>query len=341
RHVLLGGLALLVASNLLFPLLARDSGSALVLRALAGVGHVGAYIPAIRLVSERFAGARRGAAVGFFVAAGYAGTTFSYTFMGLLLGSLPNWQAAYLTTALVGLAALPLAFVAGRIQTPQAPATAHTAARGRLDLTILADRAVALNTLAYALHTAELYLARLWFPLLLAASLAAQGLSAADAAVRAATLSGLMFMMGIAGVFSGGYLSDRLGRCWGAAMIFGLSGVCSLLAGPLLAAPLLLIGLGFVYGFATAADSAIYSTAIIEIAPAGRVGSAQAVQSFIGFAIGALAPLIAGSLLDSRAGAGGWLLAFGFNALLALIGVASLWALRRLPAAARMAGGRR
>jgi MFS family permease len=345
QRVMVASLALLVVSNILFPLLARDVWSAMLLRALASVGHVGAYIPPTRLVSDRFPGARRGAAVGFFVAAGFAGTTFSYTFMGLLLNALPGWRAAYLVTALVGLAALPLALWAERLsrseQKPPPTIPPTTPPRGRLELAVLADGAVALNTLAYALHTAELYLARLWFPLLLAATLAAQGMEARDAAIRAATLSGFMFMMGIAGVFAGGYLSDRVGRCWGAALLFGVSGLCSLLAGPLIAAPGLLMAMGFVYGFATAADSAIYSTSIIEIAPPEQIGSALAVQSFMGMAVGALVPVIAGSLLDSSSGATGWYLAFGFNALIAVAGVAALLALRRLPSAARMAGGRR
>jgi MFS family permease len=148
-------------------------------------------------------------------------------------------------------------------------------------------------------------------------------------------------MLGIPGVFTGGWLSDRLGRSAGAALIFALSGLCSLLAGPLLAVPTLLLALGFVYGFITAADSAIYSTSIIELAPPDRIGSAQAVQSFVGFAIGALVPVIAGSILDAGAGPSRWTLAFGFNALLAAAGVWALLALRRLPAALRMAGGKR
>ena len=38
---------------------------------------------------------------------------------------------------------------------------------GRLTLSALRDRRIALVIAAYALHTAELYLARLWLPLLL------------------------------------------------------------------------------------------------------------------------------------------------------------------------------
>lgn len=328
QRVLVVGIAILVGGNLLFPFFAHDIGSGALLRALTGAGQVGAYIPAIRLVTERFPGPRRATAVGFFVAAGYAGTTLSYTFMGQLLARLPSWQAAYFVTSLVGVGGLVFALIATRGGASVTPAPAS----GRLDLRVLRMPAVTLNTVAYALHTAELYLARLWFPLLLGAALVQSGMADDAAVVRAATLSGLMFMMGIAGVFMGGALSDRIGRWRGATLIFSVSGLCSLIAGFLLDAPALLIALGFVYGFATAADSAIYSTSIVEVAPPGQVGSAQAVQSFVGFAIGALVPVIAGSLLDRQSGPQGWIWAFGFNALLAAGGVGALWTLSRLRA---------
>ena len=153
---------------------------------------------------------------------------------------------------------------------------------------------------AYALHTAELYLARLWLPLLLGASLVRSGYDAEGAVSLAAALAGFMFMTGIGSVLAGGWLSDRLGRPTAAALIFSASGACSFAAGGLVGLPpACLVALGFVYGFVTAADSAIYSTAVTELAPRGRVGSTQAVQSFVGFGVGAAAPVLAGSILDA------------------------------------------
>jgi len=195
---------------------------------------------------------------------------------------------------------------------------------------------------AYALHTAELYLARLWLPILLGATFVSQGTDPVTAASLAATLAGFMFMTDIAGVFVGGYLSDRIGRTAGAAMIFAVSGACSFAAGWLVGwTPALLIGIGFVYGFITAADSAIYSTAVTELSLKNRIGSAQAVQSFVGFTVGATAPVLAGTILDLARSASGWGLAFSFNGLLAVIGVAALLWLHRLPKAAQMATGKR
>jgi MFS family permease len=105
--------------------------------------------------------------------------------------------------------------------------------------------------------------------------------------------------------------------------------------------PSLLVVLGFLYGFARAADSAIYSTAVAEVAPPEGLGSAQAVQSFAGFAVGAVAPVVAGSILDAVRSSQGWALAFGFNAALAVPAVLCLLWLRRLPEAVRMAAGKR
>ena len=202
---------------------------------------------------------------------------------------------------------------------------------GRLTLSALRDRRIALVIAAYALHTAELYLARLWLPLLLGASLVRSGYDAGEAVSLAAALAGFMFMTGTGSVLAGGWLSDRLGRPTAAALIFSASGACSFAAGWLVGLPpAYLVALGFVYGFVTAADSAIYSTAVTELAPRGRVGSTQAVQSFVGFGIGAAAPVLAGSILDASGSTMAWGLVFSFNGALAVIGVVFLVWLRRL-----------
>jgi MFS family permease len=345
------GVAVMVLSSLLFPLLARDPWSAGLLRLLSGAGHVLAYVLGVQLVTRRFASQRRGLAVGIFVSTGYAGTTLSYTVIGLLLDRFTSWRHAYLIAAATSgiglLLAIVLAVWSGTHQPVPSSPERHedrpqgSASSGRLDLTVLSRRSILLVILAYSVHTAELYLARLWFPLLLGAMLVHSGRSTPEATAMAATLSGLMFMMGVIGVLFGGMLSDRIGRSAGAAIIFVLSGLCSFVAGWLIPAPpLFLIGLGFAYGFLTAADSAIYSTAAVELSPPGRIGSVQAAQSFVGFGVGAIVPVLAGTILDVGGSSAGWGLAFSFNGLLATAGIFALLRLRRSPDAAMLADGR-
>ena len=336
EKILLAGAVVVSVAHLLFPLLARGFVVGGTLRFFMGMGQVAAYIPGVQLVSERFRLGKRGTAVGLFVAAGYAGTTLSYSFTGLMLERAGGWRSAYLTTSLVGLVGVALAvwllWLARNNGNRLSVISNQLGKKGKLDLGVLRDRPVMLVILGYALHTAELYLARLWFPLLLGVALVNNGRSPLEATATAATYSGFMFMMGIIGVMAGGYLSDYLGRGRGAALIFALSGLCSFVVGWLTAVPTpWLIGLGFFYGFVTAADSAIYSTAVTELSPPGKVGSTQAVQSFLGFTIGAIVPVLAGGILDSAGGtAVAWGLAFTFNGLLAVVGVASQLYLQRL-----------
>ena len=336
EKILLAGAVVVSVAHLLFPLLARGFVVGGALRFLMGMGQVAAYIPGVQMVSERFRLGKRGTAVGLFVAAGYAGTTLSYSFTGLMLERAGGWRSAYLTTSLVGLVGVALAvwllWLARNNGNRLSVISNQLVKKGKLDLGVLRDRPVMLVILGYALHTAELYLARLWFPLLLGVALVNNGRSPLEATATAATYSGFMFMMGIIGVMAGGYLSDYLGRGRGAALIFALSGLCSFVVGWLTAVPTpWLIGLGFFYGFVTAADSAIYSTAVTELAPPGKVGSTQAVQSFLGFTIGAIVPVLAGGILDSAGGtAVAWGLAFTFNGLLAVVGMASQLYLQRL-----------
>ncbi|HYX26614.1 MAG TPA: hypothetical protein VFC23_20845, partial [Thermoanaerobaculia bacterium] len=89
----------------------------------------------------------------------------------------------------------------------------------------------------------------------------------------------------------------------------------------------LLVAAGCVYGVLVSADSAIYSTAVTELAPRDRIGSAQAVQAFLGFGATAAAPLAAGWLID---------LGVGWGGVFALAGVVGLGlALSLLPLARR------
>ena len=342
RRVLFVSVAVMAVSNALFPLLANDVWSAMLLRCAAGAGHIGAYIPGVRLVSLRFAGARRGTAVGAFVSIGFIGTTGSYAVTGWLLDLTDSWRSAYLIVALAGLVGVAIALYILLERRSSDEGDSASPATGRLSLSVLRARPILLLNLAYALHTAELYLARLWLPLLLVAALVSGGRDPRDAAVMAATWAGFMFMIGAVGVFIGGALSDRMGRTAGAALIFAISGAVSFAVGWLTGAPIgLLIALGFVYGFATSADSAIYSTAATELAPPNLIGSTQAVQNLIGFAVGAAAPILAGAILDLFGGSLGWGLSFTLNGVLAVLGVAALLILRRQPIATNMANGRR
>ncbi len=335
--IMLAGISLTAVSGVLFPLFAEGLWTGSALRFLYGVGHVCVYITGIRLTALRFSKKGRGLAVGVFVSAGYAGTTVSYVLMGVLLDLFERWEPAYLATTLPGLLGVAVTLLLGLEKSTVASRSERTTVMaGWLSLAPLRDRRLMLVVMAYALHTAELFVARLWLPLLLVAALMMGGFDSDAAASRAATLAGFMFMTGIFSVLLGGWMSDRFGRIRTASSIFAVSGICSFLAGWLVGLPITwLVVLGFLYGFFTAADSAIYSTAVTELAPRNLVGSAQAVQSFIGFVVGTGAPVVAGSILDLSGVQSAWILVFSFNGVLAAAGIACLLWLRRIPVSSK------
>ena len=142
----------------------------------------------------------------------------------------------------------------------------------------------------------------------------------------AATIGGLAMASGAIGPVMGGVISDKWGRAASASAIFALSGVCSFAVGWMVGFPwALLVGVSIIYGWAIAADSAIYSTAVTEVAEPQRLGSTMAVHSFVGFMGGVVGPIFAGVILDVSPEALKWGLTFSATGILA---IAAIWAMR-------------
>ena len=129
--------------------------------------------------------------------------------------------------------------------------------------------------------------------------LIAQGEDATSAAVTGATVGGLALVLGAVGPVTGGIISDRLGRAVSASGILAVSAACSVVMGWAIDAPwAFIVALTVVYGWATAADSAIYQTGVIEASGGERLGSTLALQAFIGLLGGVAGPILLGGILD-------------------------------------------
>src|SRR5256712_1817536 len=63
-----------------------------------------------------------------------------------------------------------------------------------------------------------------------------------------------------------------------------------------------IVPVGGISAALVAAASAVSSPAVTELAPAARIGSAQALQAVAGFGIGSLGPIVAGVTLDLGSG---------------------------------------
>ena len=302
RRIIVSGAAVSALASIALPLVAHDPWTAVLLRVVAGAGLAGVYMPGVRLVAATAAAERRGLAVGLFVASFYLGSAASFLYAGLLIGGTAGWREAMLSSGLLSGLAVPLALAGAR---------SLPAPGGRLliDLSVLRVRPLMRTIAAYSGHAWELFAARAWMTAFLASVLVAQGASTADATGEAGRWSAIILAAGIPAVFIGGWVSDHLGRA-GTALIAALaSGALAFVFGALGSAPWpLLLAVGFVYSGLVAADSAVYSTTVTELAPPGKLGSAQAIQAFLGFGAGSIGPPAAGLALDLGLG---WVAVFG------------------------------
>lgn len=311
--LLVGGAALSAVASLALPLLAHDVAGAVLTRLAAGAGLAGVYMPGVRIIAATTPETRRGAAVGLFVAAFYLGSALSFFYAGVFLAD--GWRNAAMSSALI-------AAIAALIAIPASRGVRAVGSRGVLDPTVLRSSPLVRTIAAYSGHAWELFAARAWLSAFLAAILVAAGAPTEHAAAEAGRWAAVILAAGIPAVFLGAWLSDHAGRVRTALAVGLASGAIGLVFGALGAAPWpLLVGVAFAYSGLIAADSAVYSTRVTELAPAGRIGSAQAIQAFGGFALGAAGPVASGVALDLGLG---WVGAFAVAGAASVLACAPL-----------------
>jgi len=96
KHIFIGSALWSGTANLLFGLFAHDYLSAMVLRALTGIGMGGTYMPGLKLVAERFEPSKRGRAVGIYVGALVLGASLSLAVTGAVAAA-TDWRTAIIT----------------------------------------------------------------------------------------------------------------------------------------------------------------------------------------------------------------------------------------------------
>lgn len=320
-------------AGLAFAFFAQGFRSAALLRALAGIGLAGTYVPGMRLVAERFASERRGLAIASYASAFGLGSAMSLALTGHL-ARLAGWKAAMGITALGPLLAAGLA---AAVLSPVPP----PARRGPrlLDARVFRNRPALWMIAGYCAHNWELFGMRAWLPPFLAASFVRRGATVVEASSLAATLVSGVLLVGAASNVAGGWVSDRWGRQRVIVISQAISAACSLTIGWLFAAPLwMILAVAAVYGVFVTSESGALSTGVTELAEPSALGATLAVQSCFGFLAAALAPASVGFLLDRfQPAAGGptagslwqWGPAFAILGLGVLLGPLSILSLSR------------
>ncbi|MBS4032167.1 MAG: MFS transporter [Clostridiales bacterium] len=282
-------------SGILFSLFANSFLSALILRSLTGFGLAGTYMPGLKMVSASFPSEERGKAVGLYVGTFSLGTALSLFLTGLLMGYF-HWRTALFITSLGPIIGGLLA-----IKTLNNMPPVQVELQGERDVRrqVFTNRPALLVMVGYMAHMWEMFGMRGWIVAFFAAALVSRSSGVAAAASYGAQISALIILAGAFSTVWAGRLSDRYGRVRTIQVIMLAGAFCSFIFGwlrPLPVAVLILFSL--IYGFFVTAESSVLSTAVTEEVPFPCLGSAMALQSFLGWTAAAVSPIIFGIVLD-------------------------------------------
>ena len=319
--------------NLGFAYLATDLAAAIPFRALTGAAQAAAYPVALKLVAGWFR-RDRGFATGVMIGALTLGTALPLLVraIGLTVGIDYHGVLASASIACVIGAVVVLAFGrTGPFDTPSPRFSLSIAARA------FSQPAVRLANGGYLGHMWELFAMWTWLPVFFVASFGASGIMDQATANLAAFVA---VAAGVVGCVAAGAIADRIGRSTTTIVAMAISGSAAVaVALSFGAAPWLVLILAIVWGVSIIADSAQFSAAISELAPAGTAGSALAVQTASGFVLTSVSIILIG--LVDPVDAAGWRLAFVPLAIGPALGIASMWRLRHRPESVAMASGHR
>lgn len=326
RRIYLLGTGLTALSHMGFALLADGFWSGLAMRALAGIGWAGAYMPGLKAIADPLEGAKQSRAVSWHAAGvGIAGA------VSFAAASLFNTLAGPKGAFLFGAAAAATAFAIALVVMPRALARQAPAPRqgALLDFRpVFRNRAAMAWIVGYTVHTWELAALRAWAVTFLTVTVARLGAPAwLPSPAILFTVAGLA---GVAVSVTGNETAQKYGRSRVVLWAMSAAAALSLLTGWMTSVSILLAVVAVLaWNVSIYLDSSALTAGTVQAADKNLRGATMGLHSMAGYTGGFLGPLGVGLALDLAGGDGGvgWGIAFGH---LAVVTLAGLLILRRL-----------
>lgn len=317
------------AANAASVLLAPTSFIFIALRCLVGASIAGVYPVGIKMAAT-WAAADMGLLVGLLVAASTLGNASA--FLLAAFGDL-DWRHVVLGASVLAIMAAALI----QLFRPGPAMRSASVFRAKFVLDAWRLRPLRLANIGYYGHMWELYAMWAWVAAFLLASFDSAS-AGADAPFWAKLGAFATIGLGAIGCIAGGLIADRWGRTTLTIGAMLLSGSCAVLAGFLFGGPpWLLLIFCIVWGIAAIADSAQFSASIVELSDPERVGTMVTMQTCVGF----LLTMVSIHLVPPINAMLGWQWTFLFLAFGPFLGAWAMYALRRDPASAKLAAGRK
>ena len=323
RKIYLASCFVSMIANIGFAVFSQGFWSALVFRALCGLGLAGTFIPGLKALIDRLEIRFLSRAISFYTACFGLGMSVSFYYAGVIFKWF-GWKPVFFIAAgcsgfVLLLCLLILVPKPLKRSEPSLPGILAT-----LDFRpVWQNYSVRTYIIAYVCHMWEMFAARSWMVAFLTFAITLQ----ADPTPFVAPTT-VMAVAGIFGMIASilfGELAVKFGRRRIVSLVMMVSGLIGLSLGFLANVPFpVLVFLCIAYTVFFQGDSAAIHAGVIIAADPDRRGTTMALQSLAGFVAASFSPVAVGFILDITGGGNSlvsWGLTFGAMGITAFLGV--------------------
>ncbi|MBC7378918.1 MAG: MFS transporter, partial [Burkholderiaceae bacterium] len=299
RRIYMVGCALACLGLAVFGLLAQGLWTALLAHMVYGIGVSATYMPGLKILSDRYQGAKQSRVFSFYTAFYGLGGAISLAATQFLADTL-GWREAFMVAAVGPVVAMVLVM---RLTRPLAAAPEAATHRPtwrdafplQAWLAVLRHERSRRFIIGYTVHCLEMFGARGWSVafLVFAAGYGVAQAGASRLPLAAGTIAALASLCSVGASILGNEAALRFGRERWIRVSMLASSLLGVAMAACAAAPWpLLLALVLFYQLAVMSDSATLTAGLVEASEPGRRGAALGLYSLMGFGGGMLGPAV-------------------------------------------------